>query len=373
VSFTDQSTGSITSYSWNFGDGGNSTAQNPSHTYNNAGTYSVELTVTGPGGNHIETKINYIEVTDPPPGGTIAFQDGVDGYSGTRDTRLRSTRPTKNYGSHVRLDVDGSPDESALVFWDATSIPVGSTVQSVDITVNVTNRSGQDYEFYELQRAWIESEATWSEYASGQSWQAPGADGAADRGSAVLGSITAPTTGTKTISLNAAGVAVVQSWVDNPSSNLGFILLDYINASNGLDFSSRETATVANRPKLTVTYSNSGQAGSSLVSLSKLGGAEISTQLPPQTIALKTNYPNPFNIGTRIEYALPEEAKVRLTIYNIIGQEVRRLVDEIQAAGFKSEPWDGSDNSGREVSSGVYIIQLIVKQEQLTRKMLLQK
>ena len=49
VNFTDLSTGSITSWAWTFGDGGTSTAQNPSHTYTSAGTYTVALTVTGPG------------------------------------------------------------------------------------------------------------------------------------------------------------------------------------------------------------------------------------------------------------------------------------------------------------------------------------
>jgi PKD repeat protein len=62
VNFTDLSTGSITSWSWTFGDGGTSTAQNPSHQFTSAGTYTVSLTVTGPGGSDGETKTNYITV-----------------------------------------------------------------------------------------------------------------------------------------------------------------------------------------------------------------------------------------------------------------------------------------------------------------------
>jgi len=67
VNFTDSSSGPISSWSWNFGDGGSSTAQNPSHTYNSTGTYSVSLTVTGPGGSDTLTRTNYIAVSDPPP------------------------------------------------------------------------------------------------------------------------------------------------------------------------------------------------------------------------------------------------------------------------------------------------------------------
>ncbi|HNQ26014.1 MAG TPA: DUF3344 domain-containing protein, partial [Methanoregulaceae archaeon] len=66
VSFTDTSTGDITSRSWDFGDGATSTAQNSSHVYTNAGTYTVNLTVTGPGGSDSEVKTNYITVTAAP-------------------------------------------------------------------------------------------------------------------------------------------------------------------------------------------------------------------------------------------------------------------------------------------------------------------
>ncbi|MFB3077654.1 MAG: Calx-beta domain-containing protein, partial [Lysobacterales bacterium] len=202
-------------------------------------------------------------ITDDDGGGqpvTVSFQDGVNGYSGTVDTKLKVNSSSTNYGSDIALEVDGSPDESTLLSWDVTSIPPGSIIELADITVNVTNKSGDDYEFYQMLRPWVEDEATWDDYASGQSWQVPGADGTADRGATVLGSILASSTGTKTVSLNAAGIAVVQSWVNSPSSNHGFIVLDYISASNGINFSSRETGTVSERPKLTVTYSTGSQS-----------------------------------------------------------------------------------------------------------------
>ncbi|MHC1745016.1 MAG: PKD domain-containing protein [Syntrophobacteraceae bacterium] len=62
VSFSDATVGSVTSYAWNFGDGGTSTLQNPSHVYTSPGTYTVSLTVTGPGGSNVETKTSYITV-----------------------------------------------------------------------------------------------------------------------------------------------------------------------------------------------------------------------------------------------------------------------------------------------------------------------
>lgn len=67
VQFTDQSTGNITSWHWDFGDGSTSTEQNPIHTYTSPGVYTVTLTVSGPGGSDTETKPNYITVNHPAP------------------------------------------------------------------------------------------------------------------------------------------------------------------------------------------------------------------------------------------------------------------------------------------------------------------
>jgi PKD repeat protein len=67
VNFTSTSTGSITSYSWDFGDSVTSTEQNPTHSYAAPGTYSVTLTVTGPGGSDSQTKANYITAAAPTP------------------------------------------------------------------------------------------------------------------------------------------------------------------------------------------------------------------------------------------------------------------------------------------------------------------
>jgi PKD repeat protein len=66
VQFTTQSSGAITAWAWNFGDGTGSTEQSPAHTYMAAGHYTVSLTVTGPGGSDTETKVSYINVTMPP-------------------------------------------------------------------------------------------------------------------------------------------------------------------------------------------------------------------------------------------------------------------------------------------------------------------
>jgi PKD repeat protein len=90
----------------------------------------------------------------------------------------------------------------------------------------------------------------------------------------------------------------------------------------------------------------------------------------PRSFSLSQNHPNPFNPNTRIDYALPDGASVKLTVYNILGQMVRILVDGYQEAGFRYVDWDGADQSGREVASGVYFYKFEAGSYREIRKML---
>ena len=231
------------------------------HSYVSAGTYTVSLTVSGPGGSDTHTQTDYITVSDPTVSITVSFQEGVEGYTGAKDTWLSAYLPSLNNGSDNEITIDGRPDYSALLYWDLSNIPQSSTVSSVEITVSVTNSSGQQYQLFELNRNWEEQEATWEEYVLGQSWEISGVVGPLDRNNIVLGDISSTGIGFKTFILNNDGTSLVQSWVNNPSSNKGFVLLNYINR-NGLTFESRESITPQNRPKISITYSQ----GSTVIS-----------------------------------------------------------------------------------------------------------
>jgi len=91
----------------------------------------------------------------------------------------------------------------------------------------------------------------------------------------------------------------------------------------------------------------------------------------PRRFALEQNYPNPFNAGTTIRYRLAEEAEVRLEVFNIAGQRVATPVEDQQTVGPHVVRWDGRDNSGQRVSSGIYICRLTTGTRQASRKMLL--
>jgi hypothetical protein len=100
---------------------------------------------------------------------------------------------------------------------------------------------------------------------------------------------------------------------------------------------------------------------------------EETDDILPIEYSLAQNYPNPFNAGTVITFALPQRSVVTLTVYNVLGQKVRTLADRSYSAGEQSVAWDGRDDRGTEVSSGVYFYRLNCDTGTITKKMLLLK
>jgi hypothetical protein len=93
----------------------------------------------------------------------------------------------------------------------------------------------------------------------------------------------------------------------------------------------------------------------------------------PQEFSLSQNYPNPFNPETEISYALPRDCYVKLAIYNIAGRKVNTLVDECQSAGYKTIHWNGRDDQGKKIASGIYFYKLQAGDFCQSKKMMLIK
>jgi hypothetical protein len=93
----------------------------------------------------------------------------------------------------------------------------------------------------------------------------------------------------------------------------------------------------------------------------------------PQQYELGQNYPNPFNPTTDIEFALPKAGQVSLVVYNVLGQEVKSLVDGQMDAGNHTVTWDGTNSHGQSVSSGIYFYRLSAGEYNATKKMLMLK
>lgn len=99
---------------------------------------------------------------------------------------------------------------------------------------------------------------------------------------------------------------------------------------------------------------------------------EESETLPVQ-FSLHQNYPNPFNPSTTISYELSKNVHVELVIYNVLGKEVRKLVETSQAAGHHEIAWDSKDDAGFSVASGVYLYRIKAGEFEITRKLMLMK
>lgn len=93
----------------------------------------------------------------------------------------------------------------------------------------------------------------------------------------------------------------------------------------------------------------------------------------PETIRIEGNHPNPFNLSTTISFTIPRPERVELSLYSITGQRVRTLLSGEMTAGMHSSVWDGKDDMGNFVSSGIYFSRLTSGKHVTTGKMLLLK
>jgi len=242
----------------------------------------------------------------------ITFRQGVSptaAYSGCRDVVLTDGadffwEPDRNFNGRADVVLDGSPqDQLGLFRWDLSPFLLpGDVVNSADIVLTASSGTSNTYEIYECLQDWVDSEATWNQYRlspdGGQArWVLPGAqawaDGGAgpfDNGGVVLGGATG--TGTLTIPLNAAGVAMVQRWVDTPSGNRGVAVFD-LAAGDDLILRSAEYGTATARPRLRVFF-NGGPvpiefANGSAPSVSYAGGKDTFIAFGPDPRTVNWN------------------------------------------------------------------------------------
>lgn len=100
---------------------------------------------------------------------------------------------------------------------------------------------------------------------------------------------------------------------------------------------------------------------------------QYATAKTPSQIRLSHNYPNPFNPETAIRFKISEPTHVTLTIYDLLGREVRTLVNERRSTGHYSVAWNGRDNAGRTLASGVYMYKLDAGNSTVIKKMVFVK
>jgi hypothetical protein len=127
------------------------------------------------------------------------------------------------------------------------------------------------------------------------------------------------------------------------------------------------------KPVLEIIYdevknANSGPRYAIKLYLEKLLGLTVSYHF-----ILRQNYPNPFNNATSIEYHVAEKAHIRLTVFDLLGRQVKCLIDGISPGGVYKIVWNGMDDNGNEVASGIYFYSLKSSRTEISRKMILIK
>ena len=115
-----------------------------------------------------------------------------------------------------------------------------------------------------------------------------------------------------------------------------------------------------------------GQDGQNIPVVAK-GDGSVALELIPMQYALYQNFPNPFNPVTEIQFDVPDVGVLDLVVYNLMGQQVRRLVNGEIQAGYHRVVWDGLNDRGEPVSTGVYIYSLTSPSFHNTKKMVLLK
>jgi PKD repeat protein len=358
VQFTDLSTGPVISWDWDFGDGtAHSSLQNPSHQYQNAGTYTVTLKATSDSCSDVETKTNYITVSTTPVANfvgnptsgssplTVNFTDQSTGNptawdwnfgDGTPHSYVRNPSHTyNNPGDYtvtlIAANNCGSDTETKVNYIHVTA---GPYIYSSSIVVSrIYDRKANNY--------YGKAVITVLDQNGGK----------------VLGAM---------VSAHWSGLT---SDSDQGTTN---------HKGQVTFYSDRRTAphcgyfveNVDNIVKSGYWY-NSGVGETkdsvySCVSAKALAGI-------PEEFEISQNYPNPFNPATQFSLTLPEEVNVSIVIYNLVGQKVRTLVNETMGAGTHIITWDGTTDDGEAVSTGVYFYQAVAGENVVTKKMMLVK
>ncbi|MFA4958394.1 MAG: T9SS type A sorting domain-containing protein [Candidatus Cloacimonas sp.] len=173
-----------------------------------------------------------------------------------------------------------------------------------------------------------------------------------------------------------AAIAWFDNILDNPPTEADSIyaFIDLAYTYILMESSERYKGYVGRHPQCKFEkYEDYLDAREALVSHLLDSDSHPSNQSPAIVSTLENNYPNPFNPSTTIRYSLEKNTPCKIEVYNLRGQRVNTLVNEVKTKGHHSVVWNGRDDKGRSVASGVYFYKLSTSRKSLTKKMLLLK
>jgi serine protease len=328
VQFTDLSTNSPTSWSWSFGDGGTSPAQNPSHTYNLAGTYSVSLTAANAYGSDTETKTGYITVTEGGVWTVITYDDFESGWGSYTDGGADCSRYTgRTYAHQGRAALDIQDNSGVASSFYHT------------LGYNVSGYTELEVEFWFRAQSMESGEDFWVQYFDGSTWR-------------TIASYARGTDFNNGTFYNKV-VTISKSQYNFPANAKIRFMCDASDNNDDVYIDEIEFRGM------------SGSGGSSRL--------VQANSMIPEGFTLSQNYPNPFNLNTTISFSLPAPAEMNLTIYNIMGQKIKTIAQGWYEAGSHTIIWDGKNEAGYVVASGIYFYKLSAGDKVITKKMSLLK
>ncbi len=166
---------------------------------------------------------------------------------------------------------------------------------------------------------------------------------------------------------STVNVLILNSEQKTFSVGQGVLVRFSISIINSFDLSNVSLSNVM------VTNSQADSLGVTINNLEWNNKSNIAENSDSKSFLLGQNYPNPFNPSTRIAYQLSKAAQVRLSVYDIMGREVNRLVDQYQSVGNYNVEWNSNAINGQKLASGIYFARLDANNESTTRKMIMTK
>ncbi|MFQ5637097.1 MAG: DNRLRE domain-containing protein [bacterium] len=298
------------------------------------GVTSGPISVTNPGGTATSSD-NFI-VTATVPAGTFTFHP-------TDDAFVRSTRPDNHYSHSAELRVRlSSTDYDSYLKFNLTGL--SAPVQSATLRLYVIDGSPQGGSLYSVSNNFKGSSSPWSE--------------------AGLTFNNAPViNGSPLSALSAVSIGQTVEFDVTPAISgngiVSFALTN--NISNAAKYSSKEGATA---PELVITM-NTGLSAAKTAEISSAASEGLQSSLDisetafvPDAFELGQNYPNPFNPTTTIEFSVPVQSHVKVSIYNLRGELVRRLLSREMPPGRHKVFWDSKNGNGVQVASGIYVYRI---------------
>ncbi|MBN2104001.1 PKD domain-containing protein [bacterium] len=332
VQFTDTSHGAVILWHWDFGDSTQSTLQHPEHIYHETGWYSVFLRVTGPGGSDSVLIENLIQVGSAPP--IAAFSS---------DTTSGEPPLTVHF-------IDQSQGNVNSYFWDFG-----------DSTTSTLQHPEHTYSDIGIYSVFLK--------VSGPG----GSDSVAVDSLICIGF-------NKPIAVFSADTTWGQAPLTVQFSDWSYGEVNQY----AWDFGDGETSIeidpvhlYQNSGEYTVCLIVSGPGGADTLTVHQMihvGSTQVAAQLKcPQQFHLHPNAPNPFNPATQIIFDLPQSEQVKITVFDLCGHRIAVLKEGLCSAGRHSVAWNGFDDNGSAVASGMYVIVMEAGRYRAQRKAIFMK